>query len=192
MPVNEVDFFFRSPRSKPSSPEVVSQLYLLRRDIDACFGIDPDTGNRINCRTLWPGVMAILAGVDLLGKFLAGDDTQGQVRVRFRAFLEKYFGLSSADAEIIYQLRNSLLHSFGLYSEARGRIYRFTLLGGLSGLISNPATDEYHIDVVRLYKLFVAAVDKFHADLKDTTHADYTQRDANFMKMLQKHGAVSI
>ncbi|MGC4043220.1 MAG: hypothetical protein QM758_05405 [Armatimonas sp.] len=192
MPVNEANFFFRSPRLEPNSPEVVSQLYLLRRDIDACFGIDPNTGSPINFRTIWPGVMAILAGVDLLGKFLAGDDTQGQVGIRFRDFLEKYFGLSSTDSEIIYQLRNSLLHSFGLYSETKTKTYRFTLRGGLSGLISNPAADEYHIDVARLYDLFVTAVDKFHADLKDTAHADYAQRDANFMKMLQKHGAISI
>jgi hypothetical protein len=79
----DIDRFFRDPRDKPKPPDDFSHLYLLRRDIDTCFGFNPDNGNPINgidsvtrasvyCQALWPGVMGILAGIDLLGKFLAG------------------------------------------------------------------------------------------------------------------------
>ena len=72
--------------------------------------------------------MAVMAGVDLVAKFLEGKDNTS-VGGRFRKFLEQCFKLASqSDREIIYQLRNSLLHSFGLYSEdSTGRIYRFSL-----------------------------------------------------------------
>jgi hypothetical protein len=61
--------------------------------------------------------MAICAGIDLLGKFFAGNDTTGKVESRFRKFSQKYFHLSKKQAITVFQLRNSLLHSFGLYSE---------------------------------------------------------------------------
>ncbi len=107
----DIDMFFMSPSIAPRRHGTFSQLYLLRRDISACF-----------CASiLWPGVMAICAGIDLLGKFLAGNDDGKKVGERFETFLKIYFKISSDDAKIIYQLRNSLLHSFGLYSEVKDR-----------------------------------------------------------------------
>ena len=127
---SSVDWFFCDPRTAPNGPDIVSQLYLLRRDIDTCFGLNPTTGERLNYQALWPGVMGILAGIDLLGKFFAGNDASGgkglgTVANRFTHFLKCSLGLSDQDANTLYQLRNSLLHSFGLYSETKeGRVYR--------------------------------------------------------------------
>jgi hypothetical protein len=39
---------------------------------------------------VWPSAMAILAGVDSLGKFYAGNDATGRVGDRFRGFLEAF------------------------------------------------------------------------------------------------------
>lgn len=68
----DINAFFMNPSTPPVIPGTFSQLYLLRRDISTCFGIDPDNGQRLPTQALWPGVMAICAGIDLLGKFLAG------------------------------------------------------------------------------------------------------------------------
>src|SRR5689334_11965232 len=113
----DINSFFMAPSTPPVVPGVLSQLYLLRRDISTCFSIDPDNGGQLSTQALWPGVMAICAGIDLLGKFLAGNDDIGGVGPRFRTFLTTFFGISQNEATTVYQLRNSLLHSFGLYSE---------------------------------------------------------------------------
>ncbi|RZA01145.1 MAG: hypothetical protein EOP47_11770, partial [Sphingobacteriaceae bacterium] len=109
----KIDFFFKPSTDEPIGPEF-SSLYLLRRDIFTALGYDPNTMEAINYRVLWPGVMCILAGIDLLGKYLAGDDVNSSVSERFRNYYEKYFD-NKHEYEIVYQLRNSMLHSFGLY-----------------------------------------------------------------------------
>lgn len=112
-----LDFFFRDPAIEPTfqpGNNLFSNLYLLRRDINTCFASD----------AIWPGVMAIMSGIDLLAKFFAGADTTapGDVGNRFRAFAGEYLTNNNAiDNEVLYQLRNSLLHSFGLYTKRRAR-----------------------------------------------------------------------
>ena len=115
----------------------------------------------------WPGAMAILAGVDLLAKFYSGVD-RGPVGTRFKAFLQsKYFNnLNSTDAYILYHLRNSLLHSFGLYSFGRNREYWFTLVAKDDPLIVIVKTDHYKIDVLALYEKFESGVELYVTDLK--------------------------
>jgi hypothetical protein len=70
----EADLFFMSPRTRRSVPNEFSVLYLLRRDIGTCMGVDADTGQPVAHQALWPGAMAMLAGIDLLAKFYAGKD----------------------------------------------------------------------------------------------------------------------
>jgi hypothetical protein len=96
-----------------------------------------------------PRRLGVCAGIDLLGKFLAGNDLEGGVRKRFTKFLTTYFGISQNDADTIYQLRNSLLHSFGLYSKRKGKVVRFVLFGGPGTLISPSASesDTYLINI---------------------------------------------
>jgi hypothetical protein len=52
--------------------------------------MDPNTGVSIQYQAVWPSAMAILAGVDSLGKFYAGNDATGRVGDRFRGFLEAF------------------------------------------------------------------------------------------------------
>jgi len=207
--MSDLNWFFRSPRSAPQKGEKFSQLYLLRRDIDTCFGIDPNSGQvaspvdwatnvPIRCEAIWPGTMAVLAGIDLLGKFVAGTDKThgpGSVGVgkRFVAFAERYLGLSSPDADLLYQLRNSLLHSFGLYSEntdSKGVVtatYNFVLTQGLSGLIEHLNGDYYRVDVKCLHELFEQAVSKYEAELRDTSGKDHKDLIDRFNAIFPKH-----
>ena len=117
---NDIALFFQDPTTEPGTPGKLGVLYLLRRDIRECVTIEK--------KILWPATMAILAGIDLLGKFYAGEDGGG-VGLRFRSFVDKYFQpISDDDAETIYQLRNALLHSFGLYSKSTTNTYYFSLI----------------------------------------------------------------
>lgn len=203
--MSDLNWFFRSPRSVPGPGETFSQLYLLRRDIDTCFGTDPNTGAisqpldkgsgaPMNCQAIWPGTMAILAGIDLLGKFLVGTDkTRGPGNVtvgeRFRKFTQRYLSLSKSDTDLVYQLRNSLLHSFGLYSEEtdnKGNVratYNFILSRGSGTVVQHVKDDYYQVDVQHLRELFEQAVAKYEADLRE----DHQELSEKFYAMLPKH-----
>jgi elongation factor P--beta-lysine ligase len=144
--------------------------------------------------------MAILAGIDLLAKYYIGSD-RGNVGERFRTFFTKYFKpLSPMDEEIIYQLRNALLHAFGLYSERslsdvnqgdQVEIYRFRLyfsnIFTASPFIESTGHESYSIDVAELHRRFETAVTRFQGHVE----ADQPLQD-NFRAMFKKYGAIHI
>ncbi|MDA8377328.1 MAG: hypothetical protein M0Z50_09785 [Planctomycetia bacterium] len=196
---DKLNFFFRSPRDAPQSGQSFSQLYLLRRDIDTCFGIDPNTGNHTpHCSAIWPGVMTVLTGVDLLGQFMVGTD-KGEVGVRFQSFLQKYMLISESESVIIYQLRNALLHTFGLYAEKTNRdgkvtaTYRFTLGGNVPKLLTVISPDHYQVDVQRLRERFETSVGKYAQELRDQITTNPSVPKDNFQEMFDKYKrAVSV
>lgn len=172
--------FFREPREIPTPPGQFGILYLLRRDIRSCFD------NAI----LWPGVMSILAGIDLLAKFYAGQDGQG-VGDRFRDFVRQFFHLPTPDddVETIYQLRNSILHSFGLYSSANnGQIYRFTLTSlGTTPLIQRTSPEHYLIDIRSLFEYFENSIIEYRRALQGDVGLQN-----KFMAMFPNYGSIRI
>jgi len=188
----DADIFFQEPQNYRNPPGAYGVLYLLRRDIFQCMGIDPTTKQPIPHSTLWPGAMAILAGIDLLAKYYAGSDEMGKVGERFRSFLDVYFKpIPADDLATIYQLRNSLLHSFGLYSENTYKgittKYHFILGQNLSQFISAQPSDVYVVDIRELHKRFESAVLLYKNDIERDT---ILQR--NFTKLFPKYGAIII
>lgn len=193
--MTNLDFFFRNPRVVPGPGQSFSQLYLLRRDIDTCLGTDPNTGNPTpQCKAIWPGTMTVLTGVDLLGQFLVGTDRQG-VGLRFKSFLQRYMLMSESDAEVIYQLRNALLHTFGLYSEKINNptaTYHFTLGGEVPNLLTLISPDHYQVNVQNLRMRFEAAVGLYETDLRNPTHASSRELNDNFQQMFDKYARAVI
>jgi hypothetical protein len=186
--VSDIDLFFEDPANVPSSSRAYGVLYLLRRDIRICLGIDPSTGSSIEYQAIWPGAMAIMAGIDVLGKFLAGSDRIGKSGRRFRGFVKEYFQpISPDDAKTIYQLRNAVLHSFGLYSKPGNRIYRFVLTAEHGPLVQNRESDSYWVDVLALHNKFEIAVAGYEADLR--TDKNLQNR---FSAMFPKYGRTHI
>jgi hypothetical protein len=185
----DADIFFEEPHSGRHSPGQFGVLYLLRRDIFRCMGIDPITRNPMNYMALWPGTMAILAGIDLLGKFFAGRDQRGGVGKRFCDYLKEYFQpISTGDGGVIYQLRNALLHSFGLYSEDKGKIYEFVLVQNQSQLIQQVPADTYIVDIRELHRRFEESVCRYKVQLEN----DKNDLQKNFTAMFPKYGAIRI
>jgi len=155
--------FFEDPGVDHPPPYQYSVLYLLRRDIAYCMGDDPSS-----VKALFPGVMGILAGIDLLAKFYAGSDSSSMGR-RFRHFVRRYFGpLSSREQEILYQLRNALMHSFALYAydRRRNRVYRFELCDGGGPLLDPAGDDRFRVHVRTLYQAFLNAVEAYRQDVQ--------------------------
>jgi hypothetical protein len=179
----KIDLFFEDPAICHNPPRLYSVLYLLRRDISYCIGSDPSSG-----KALFPAAMAILAGIDLMAKFFKGSDRRGEVGQRFRDFVKKYFRpISSTDADTIYQLRNALLHSFGLYSKSGSRVYNFALAQVQGSLVQPLGNDKYLVDVRTLHNGFEIAIAKYQTDLM----ADETLQ-ARFREMYPTYGTVYI
>ena len=110
--------------------------------------------------------MAVLAGIDLVAKFYANNDQGGQVGTRYTTFVRERITHTHAnpdeDAQTIYQLRNSMLHSFGLFSQARSRTYRFSLIQGLGDILlaNDPNNNEHWIvNISVLQRRFEAALE---------------------------------
>ena len=172
---DEEALFFEDPKVYRYPPGNFGVLYLLRRDIDQC----------LTHSILWPGAMAIMAGIDLLAKFECGDDPGGVGR-RFRGFVERYLHLSAPDSELMYLLRNSLLHSFGLYSESRGVVRRFRLTANQGApLIAGPT--KSCVDLFALDDSFEKALGEYRARLQGDAALQ-----SQFALMFPKYGAVPI
>lgn len=112
--MTDLEFFFKYEKDI-SGKTTFSNLNLLHRDIYTCFNINPnDLQSTIGSSALWPGTMAIFAGIDLLAKFYSGNDDYKKSRQAFKDYTYEF--IDQAYVEELYQLRNALLHSFGLYS----------------------------------------------------------------------------
>lgn len=188
--------FFRDPQEE-EEPVYYSILYLLRRDIFKGFGFNPSNGCKPLCddaRTIWLSMMGIMAGIDLLGKFVEGRDDVGSSGKRFKDYMRRYFHIEDSDCiETIYQLRNSLLHSFGWYSAKRNKQgelvkeYRFTLnMEYGAPLITKVGDNVYVVSVSTLHKLFETSVGEYSDALVDNelTH--------NFDNMFPRYGWMRI
>jgi hypothetical protein len=68
--MSPIDLFFQSPNNFDDNQDNFSTLFALRRDIYICMGINPNDNATIESRALFPAAMAIMAGIDLLAKFV--------------------------------------------------------------------------------------------------------------------------
>jgi len=181
--------FFEDPRITRHGSGDYSVLYLLRRDVCVCLGRDPTSGVHTSHRALLPGAMAILAGIDLVAKFYKGRD-DSEVGDRFKEFVCRYFQpICPGDEETIYQLRNSLLHSFGLYSKTKRGEYRFLLSAEEGGrrFVQRLASGWHQIDLNVLCRRFERALAEYRADLKNQGRLK-----KKFLKMFKNYGALRI
>ncbi len=184
---SEADLFFREPSTIDPKATAQSTLHLLRRDIIQCLGRNPTTGQpMMDFPALWPATIGILIGIDLLAKHFAGSDKKGTAGKHFRSFFDKYFPTqTSDDAEVIWQLRNALIHSFGMrsYHAKSGKDYKFRMDVRSGALIER--THDYLISLPTLHSCFESAIRNYREEL----NAD-SKLQANFTKMFALYGSV--
>ena len=129
--------------------------------------------------------MGILAGIDLLAKYVAGKDGPGEVGCRYRDYLNGYCQpLAKDDPETLYQFRNALIHSFGLYSQSRSKIYHFGMSFLGKTLITHGGRGGYTIDLPVLHKRFEQSISLFQSALNTDKNLQN-----NFKAMFPKYGA---
>ena len=182
------ELFFQNPNDFNDKQEVYSTLFLLRRDILTSFGINPNDNSKVEYQVLFPGTMAIMAGIDLLSKFhFTDNETNGNKSGdRFKGFIKKY--IDNDGHEVLYQLRNSLLHSFGLYSKDRqGREYNFILDQNTDSFINKIDDKNYLISINILRDYFESSIQKYMQDVLNDQ-----ELKTNFELMFVKYGYIGI
>jgi len=176
---SNLNIFFRDPREAPTELGTLGVLYLLRRDVVRC--LQNDNG------ILFPALMMMFAGIDLLAKFYAGSD-KGSVGARFKGFIKKYFsGISADDADVLYQLRNALLHSFALYSRDDRRQKHYSFAIGPATQLVGEFQGRYFINPRMLYEQFENAIQQYQNDLS----SDVDLR-AKFQVMFPNYGTTAL
>ncbi|CAL1518190.1 hypothetical protein [Chitinophaga sp. MM2321] len=190
-----IEVFFRDPKDDPDNVEYNkchSTLYLLRRDIYTCFGINPTTGEKLTSEALFPAVTAIMTGIDLIAKFRYGDSDTSKcgkmgVKERFEAYCKDY--VDSEKYEILFQLRNSLCHSFGLYAKWKKEEYKFVLArdGRVPKIISKSKSGHYWVNINLLHIEFEQSILQFHDYILSTV-----ENHSNFNLMFSRYGTIGI
>lgn len=183
-----ITFFFRNPNNFISQPQKYSTLFLLHRDVLTCFGFNPNNGERIEYEVIFPGLMTICSGFDLLSKFYSGNDNFWEAGKRFKCFIADTLNLNQQDSELLWSFRNSMLHSFGLYGRNNNTEYKFVLNGNGENIINKTEEpNKYFLNIYKLFKGFQDSIQNYYELLK----ADI-QLENNFNKMFENYGYVDI
>lgn len=170
--------FFKSIDEPADVPGWNGTLFLLRcdiRDSKNKFVWNDEQTNQLKSANAWPRAMAVLAGIDLLAKFRRNNDGPG-VGSRYEEFVRDLITDTETDpkssAAVIYQLRNSLLHSFGLFSEIRNKkgivvqTFKFTVqYHDQPWLISNPQADDWWVNLHELERRFDTSVTRYRNEV---------------------------
>lgn len=155
-----------------------SQLNLLRRHKNICLH-----GSEL---ATWPGVMAILAGIEMLGYFYKGGVFKFGSADKFTQFYTNFFfkddhsPQKQTDAINLYKARCAMMHTYGLYTEdydRRGnitKVYYFSInMNTTSPIIyQEPGTDNYVISIPSLDNEFDNAVDNYQEFLSGLLETD--------------------
>jgi hypothetical protein len=181
-----IETFFTPPEDVDAKEGRHSVLCQLRREIQECLvDADPqpeaallralsDPTRTPEVRRLFASTMLTLGGIDLLAKFLDGRDTHrpGEVGCRFERFVRRYMGRAGPEApSALYAVRNTLMHSFGLYDTRTRRWIQLTAgapLAPTTPAVSG-AVGAWQVDVLALYRDFVDAIGDYRAALRGDT-----------------------
>jgi hypothetical protein len=198
--------FFAPPTMRQSQAllgDTLSSLYLLRKEAQDCL-INKDAdqfeyvaeetvfGAYQELERLWASTMVVFAGLDLLGKFASGDDSQYRVGERFIEYMVIYGGLKKRDASILYVIRNAIMHSFGLYDRKKGLRRPFAMTQNCE----LPRNDRrcirrvgrhWSLCVEHLYDSFVYSIQSYESAL-----AKSMKLKKGFTKMYHRYGYTSV
>lgn len=194
----EIRVFFMDPWDRPGDGAPYGVLWALRRDIRVCLGYDANSPDKTapvtGFQVLWPGVMCIFAGVDLLAKFWAGSDSTkpGEVGQRFRDFLQSYSHLRAEEAQVVWELRNSLLHSFSVRSPGETPKHTFVLTAdkkGRRGSVNSESNGRHVVDIRTLHDKFEGAVARYREQVEDESETGLRKK---FSDMPERYGMFSV
>lgn len=157
MPMKRFDLFFMDPRVNYSDGKQ-SNLYLLRREINTVLASKSNPINQTGVQqgpSILLAAMGVMAGIDLLAKFYSGEEYYSNSGIRFQKFVQRYFDNDSAD--VLYKLRNSLMHNFGLNDDG----FKFVLRYENGPMLYYKEKSTTVINVKELHLMFENSIPQF-------------------------------
>jgi len=201
--LSDIDFFFDPPtrdRVKHRTEGQESVLYHLRRELQFCLFLcdsivdEPELEKKLKYQapsTRFAPILVVMSGIDLLGKFLAGQDCGGkEVQKRFEDYLKHFTGLTENDRDVIWRVRNSYVHSFGLRDIKKNHKKIGVWPGRFVGEIITAHADkpfDFAVNVADLCVEFLKSIKSY----KDALQGDRNLQE-NFAKMFPKYGYFAI
>jgi hypothetical protein len=205
---SNLDFFFADPTdSQHGEGRRQSTLYLLRREVQDCLIGEVVGEHEVlqpsrHARRLFASIMVIFAGIDLLGKFVRGDDAPGpgEIERRFKGLIRAYMPLtpetSAREAHIIWRVRNTVMHSFGLYDRGHTQDRHVAVsnepwtpneVSPVAAPKTVQGTAVWLVSIPRLYLGFIEAVAAYEKDVR--ARPDLQQ---GFASMFEHYGSLSV
>jgi hypothetical protein len=100
----------------------------------------------------------------------------------------EFYQLSNReDDAILYQLRNTLLHSFGLYSKRKERIYKFSMAVLERSLVTQTSEEDYLINHKELFLGWERSLDLYLRALQTSS-----ELQAKFIAIMPNYGITHI
>lgn len=175
--------------SEPSDGDNFSPLNILKRHKDFCL-----SGGKV---AVWPGVMTVLSGIDMLGYFLNAGNIIGTSSGRFKNFYNTFFPkgvVNSGNDRILWLARCSMMHLFGLYTEEKGKPIGFVYTWDDSSgdfITVLASGNKYEINFFELNRLFDTSVDNYKKELLCKLINDPTNNIiSNFETVYNKFGLI--
>jgi hypothetical protein len=187
------ELFFEPP-SVDRGDGWVSPLCLCRQELQDCFVGEIVGEDRIldyPKHRLFASAMVALSGIELMARMIPPPQGSGGSGKLFLAFLASYsrlagMALSEQQARLLLDLRNSLSHTFGLYSVddkgAHQQLFVFST-DNPQEFVRQREEGGYEICVELLVRLLVRTVDAFQRHLLQTPHLH-----PHFMMGFHKYG----
>ena len=169
-----IETFFKSPAEEPSrGGDCV--LYHLRTDLESLYGKEPVCAFVSDSHVLL-ATTGILNGIDYISQ---ASSTETNQRRRFVETLRDLTGLTSDDAEALYQLRCAVVHQVGLSVKSQSYKKGTRFVFELSDEANAPtirqvskSTDEasYAVGFWKLKQVFVTTVHALRQICKNPEH----------------------
>ncbi|MFV9646246.1 MAG: hypothetical protein ACNYWU_10520 [Desulfobacterales bacterium] len=180
-----IESFFKDPLLEPSL-DGDGILYHLRRDLIQIYGAE--SASNVFANTILASI-GILAGLDYLSQAYSKYQKPKESRKRFVESVQALCNnVSNDDAESLYQLRCSLVHSIALStvstSYRKGHRFTFDITDVDSALLIQKISDSgtevhYTVSFTQLKKAFLVAINRLKriaCDVSDFRNAHVINR----------------
>lgn len=109
----------------------------------------------------------VFSALDIMAQMYAGKAGTKRTAKKTILFYRKYMQLNEITAEVLYQLRNAVTHSFGTHSSNPAKKTQYRFVYNLSGdkLFEQKSAVVYSVNTDQLNNRFLRAVQQFKTDV---------------------------
>lgn len=109
----------------------------------------------------------VFSALDILSQMYAGKPGMRRSTKKMLAFYKKYMQVNEVTAEVLYQLRNAVMHNFGAFAvnPVKNQQYRFIYSDLGDKLFNKKSTVVYEMNTRELLNRFDRAIQQYQNDV---------------------------